>query len=195
MFHDCRQDSDALAVKHKIQLRNVHDTQAVHCLLNNIAVDARRPNLNELLNLHGFAVPARDNSVYMANPEFWSVRPLTSDMIERAASDVALLLRVRNEQRTVAGAAMNNASIEASNVYLEELRSRREGRVLRIDASSETMARIVGKGGARIRQLSTQTGVSICSSQQRPGVFRMVASTKAQLNNAERRIKSIAGVK
>ena len=90
IIHDRRQDSDALLHLLDIRLAGVHDT---------LALSDVQQGLNDTLKYYECPISAmHDRAVYTKNPEFWATRPLTADMIARAAGDIDNLFLLRDKQ-------------------------------------------------------------------------------------------------
>jgi exonuclease 3'-5' domain-containing protein 1 len=94
IIHDCRMDADALFHHLDIRLFNVHDTQAWDSVIH-----GSENNLNKTLLQNGCTPNMeRDHSVYDRNIAFWSTRPLTAQMVEWAAGDIANLFQLHEVQ-------------------------------------------------------------------------------------------------
>ena len=56
--------------------------------------------LNDCLQANGLSgVTLHDKSVYRSNPRFWETRPLTKEMLERAAEDTGALVALAQIQK------------------------------------------------------------------------------------------------
>ena len=151
IIHDCRQDSDALLHLLGIRLARVHDTSALSDV---------RQGLNATLEYYECPVSVmHDPSVYNTNPEFWATRPLTADMIARAAGDIDNLFLLRDKQQV----RLEHQETEwAARLAVQEcnLTVHRDAVVCCFSIDPALVGQFVGKGGANVNELREALGVS-----------------------------------
>eukprot|EP00742_Colponemidia_sp_Colp-10_P008672 GILJ01009407.1.p1 GENE.GILJ01009407.1~~GILJ01009407.1.p1 ORF type:complete len:856 (-),score=129.57 GILJ01009407.1:122-2689(-) len=116
VFHDCRRDTEALLHHLGITVKHIVDTQVVFALIQEYASvfantstkhsavvqrtsktksSCGRIGFNALLkqyNLSPNSEKDRVHDIMQQNPKFWSIRPLTMEMISYATQDVQHLL-------------------------------------------------------------------------------------------------------
>ena len=80
----------------------------------------RRTSLNDALSFYGLPCGVRDNSIYRVTPAFWAQRPMTQQMIDRAAGDIGMLNTMRNEQRKRATSLQAQQASRASEMDSSE---------------------------------------------------------------------------
>jgi hypothetical protein len=160
IIHDSRMDSDALKHLLDIKLTNVHDTSCWHEKINGIA----DVNLNEMLQANGLMPNAvRDKGIYDSNPAFWTIRPLTDQMISWAAGDVSLMFKVHARQITTASPEIVNQAIVLSNEFLDMARSAEIARFkVRVN-----VGKFIGTRGSNLRALQKSTNTLIYSYGKR----------------------------
>jgi hypothetical protein len=126
VIHDCKMDSDALLHRLGITLRSVHDTQICDQILRGkgTEVTTGMECLNIVLSRNGVeANTVRDKGVYDVNPAFWATRPMTPQMIQWAAGDVASMFQLFEIQMSqIEGGEMERELVKASNYNLRILR-------------------------------------------------------------------------
>jgi hypothetical protein len=96
ILHDARNDNEAL---YSVGIINEHfeDTQILHGLLTSLrGKPEKKIGLKELMQHYGFnhELKTTMKANYKSDPALWAKRPLTEDMIEYAACDVANLTTV-----------------------------------------------------------------------------------------------------
>jgi hypothetical protein len=178
IIHDCRMDSDALKHLMDIKLTHVHDTSCWHEKLKGDA----DVNLNDMLQAN-YLMPnaVRDRSIYDSNPTFWTIRPLTDQMISWAAGDVSLMFKVHARQVTTASSEIVGHAIRLSNEYLDMARSAEIARFkVRVN-----VGKFIGTRGSNIRSLQKSTRTLIYSYGKRGNndfmVFYKDAESLAQV--------------
>jgi hypothetical protein len=119
IMHGSKFDADALKHLHGITIVGIHDTQTCDNLLRGCG----EKSLNNVLLENGFrTIGLRDTKVYGTNPSFWATRPMTTNMIEWAASDVMSLFQLYDMQVGKASQAMRVKFNEASYTTAEKIR-------------------------------------------------------------------------
>ena len=163
VIHDCRMDSDALLHHCGINLVNVHDTSCWHAAITG----GRSKNLNDTL-MHYDLSPntIRNGSVYDRNPAFWATRPLTPQMIEWAAGDVAAMFTLQERQQARASHYATQHAVQKSEEFVSQPRRFEIGSVTVLNPG-----RFIGRGGETIRRLQDRTGTYIYSASQRSRNF------------------------
>lgn len=190
VLHDCKADSEALHLEFGIKLNNCHDTQAWH-----MAMSLDRPrNLNDALRLCGAPVNAtRDSSVYRHNPRFWATRPMTSQMVDWASSDVASLFELFDHQTKNATPAQRS---EAARLSEHNTVAFRDALGERVTVKQAKIGRLIGPSGANLRRMAAETGADfdIFTADRggvppgSPPVVLVRALTKAQLDAGVRQL-------
>lgn len=191
IVHDCRQDSDALNAQFGIQLSNVFDTSVWHKLMQN---SVKPENLNATLNYYNCSINvSRLSAPYKNNHRYWATRPLTQEMIKYASGDVAGLFQLRAKllecsvSRTDANKFMTSVK-NACKSAVSEFRGMKFHAVVAVAKSRR--GRVIGKGGANIRQIERQADV--CVSCTCETGFLLLADTQSKLDTATRLISSKA---
>jgi len=151
VIHDCRQDCDALFHHFGFVPRQIHDTQRAHFVLTG----TNDKNLNDTLEFNGFKVnKARERIDYKKDYAFWSHRPLTKQMIDHAAGDVALLANLAMSQLRRASEHQCEQIRTASRHAREELRSMRTDWI----ECGINMGEFIGRKGCNLRRIQQKTG-------------------------------------
>ena len=155
VIHDSRMDSDSLFHLHGISLKSIHDTSCFHAQITG----REDVNLNDTLQYYGISPnDIRDKNVYRFNPAFWATRPLTSKMIEWAASDVDRLVDVATKQLDRIGESDRVRALRLSQEYVKSARDMKVIQGLRVTIN---IGRFIGKRGANLRSLQRRTGTLI----------------------------------
>jgi stage III sporulation protein SpoIIIAA len=119
IFHDCRQDSGILFTQYDIHLRNVYDCQPVYALLckvQNRTIQAQ-VTLNELCRAYGYAGKANKAAEHCN----WDVRPMTTRMIQIAASAVQFLVEIHEKMMEEFEHSYVETISDVSRRYVEHL--------------------------------------------------------------------------
>lgn len=154
IIHDCRMDCDALFHLHGIKVINVHDTSCFHHIITGM----ENKNLNDTLNFNGISENSeRDKSVYKVNPKFWATRPLTSQMIKWASSDVDKLFTLQDKQLDGIAQARKSDAVSRSEDYARTTRGMKVVTGLTVNSPGL----FIGRGGQNIRDLSNRTATHI----------------------------------
>ncbi|XP_073055326.1 uncharacterized protein [Primulina eburnea] len=106
VIHDCKRDSEALFFQFGIRLNNVVDTQIAYSLIKEQEGDKRVPD--DYISFVGLlADPSYCGISYdekeevrvllRQDPNFWTYRPLSKQMVRAAADDVRFLLLIYNK--------------------------------------------------------------------------------------------------
>ncbi|KEH39963.1 putative ribonuclease D [Medicago truncatula] len=106
VIHDCKRDSEALYFQFGIKLNNVVDTQIAYSLLEEQEGQRRLPD--DYISLVGLLADPRycglsnvDKEevrvLLRQDPNFWTYRPLSEQMIHSAADDVRFLLYIYHQ--------------------------------------------------------------------------------------------------
>ncbi|KAK2398745.1 Polynucleotidyl transferase, ribonuclease H fold protein with HRDC domain-containing protein [Trifolium repens] len=106
VIHDCKRDSEALYFQFGIKLNNVVDTQIAYSLLEEQEGQKRLPD--DYISLVGLLADPRycglthvDKEevrvLLRQDPNFWTYRPLSEQMIHSAADDVRFLLYIYHQ--------------------------------------------------------------------------------------------------
>ena len=152
VVHDCRQDSDALYNIHDIKLGKVHDTSCFHACITG---DANK-NINDVLAYNELKVNVHRMQVdYRTNHAHWECRPLTREMIDHAANDVAQLPTLREFQ--LKGATAAQALFAAESKSSEKKTTLRDMQTVWI-ACRRPMGEFIGRRGCGIRAAERNTG-------------------------------------
>lgn len=152
VVHDCRQDSDALYHIHDIALGTVHDTSCFHSCITG---DAQK-NINDVLAYNGLGVNVHRMQVdYRTKHDHWAHRPLTREMTDHAANDVAQLPALRESQlRATPTARALHAAESKSTAYKTILRDMQTQWI----ACRYSMGQFIGHRGCGIRSAQRATG-------------------------------------
>ena len=160
IIHDCQMDSDALHHLLGINLANVHDTS---CWMATLSGKTHK-GLNDTLEY--FGVPSNSArggvSVYKTNHAYWATRPLTEQMIQRAAGDVQGMfeLQTRQLERLEAegdrAEALKLRAEKKSSTFLTWARGAETEHV-----EVQNVGRFIGKRGATIIDLKRRTNTLI----------------------------------
>lgn len=100
VIHDCKRDSEALYFQYGIRLHNVVDTQIAYHLIEE--QEGRKRTLDDYISFVGLLADARYcgisyyekkevRTLLKEDPNFWTYRPLSDQMIRAAADDVRFL--------------------------------------------------------------------------------------------------------
>mmetsp|Transcript_9583 Transcript_9583/g.21367 ORF Transcript_9583/g.21367 Transcript_9583/m.21367 type:complete len:377 (+) Transcript_9583:93-1223(+) len=166
IIHDCKMDSEVLHLHLDIELRNVHDTQAWHHVME--PQKRKKSNLNDTLKLYGCGTNlARDSSIYKNNPAFWASRPITEQMIRWASEDVATLFALHEAQllRCRDLAVDEVACKRASDENLRVLRDATFYERIAIHPSQLRL--VVGFQGENVSSLEDVTGAHLSVQEAR----------------------------
>jgi ribonuclease D len=159
IIHDCRTDSDVLYHLLNIKLTNVFDTSVGEMLIKNTTV---RTNLNNLLSNYSCSKnQLRTNDVrdfYKKNPNYWSVRPLTENMLNHAAGDVVGLYDIYDKM-----SKYNLDFLNKSNEAVDEFRKFKYFEVVKVFEGD--MGRIIGRGGSNLKRIENIAKVSITTKK------------------------------
>lgn len=103
VIHDCKRDSEALYFQYDIKLHNVVDTQIAYSLIEEQEGKKRTPD-DYISFVSLLADPRYCGVTYMEkeevrgllrkDPNFWTYRPMSDQMIRTAADDVRFLLHI-----------------------------------------------------------------------------------------------------
>ncbi|XP_020579891.1 uncharacterized protein LOC110024327 [Phalaenopsis equestris] len=103
VIHDCKRDSEALYFQYGIKLHNVVDTQIAYSLIeeqegNKAAMDDYISFVNLLADPRYCGVTYDEKEevrgLLRKDPNFWTYRPMSDQMIRTAADDVRFLLHI-----------------------------------------------------------------------------------------------------
>ncbi|CAN6583011.1 hypothetical protein ACFX13_043723 [Malus domestica] len=103
VIHDCKRDSEALYFQFGIKLNNVVDTQIAYSLIEE--QEGRKRLLDDYISFVGLLADPRYCGIsYLEkeevrfllrqDPNFWTYRPLSEQMVRAAADDVRFLLYI-----------------------------------------------------------------------------------------------------
>ncbi|XP_048444549.1 uncharacterized protein LOC103929643 isoform X1 [Pyrus x bretschneideri] len=103
VIHDCKRDSEALYFQFGIKLNNVVDTQIAYSLIEE--QEGRKKLLDDYISFVGLLADPRYCGIsYLEkeevrfllrqDPNFWTYRPLSEQMVRAAADDVRFLLYI-----------------------------------------------------------------------------------------------------
>ncbi|XP_008393669.2 uncharacterized protein [Malus domestica] len=103
IFHDCKRDSEALYFQFGIKLNNVVDTQIAYSLIEE--QEGQKRVLVDYISFVGLLADPRYCGIsYLEkeevrfllrqDPNFWTYRPLSEQMVRAAADDVRFLLHI-----------------------------------------------------------------------------------------------------
>ncbi|KAL5704539.1 hypothetical protein ACHQM5_022950 [Ranunculus cassubicifolius] len=103
VIHDCKRDSEALYFQFGIKLHNVVDTQIAYSLIEEQEGKTRSPD--DYISFVGLLGDPRYcgisylekeevRELLRKDPNYWTYRPLSEQMIRAAADDVRFLLRI-----------------------------------------------------------------------------------------------------
>ncbi|KAK9101237.1 hypothetical protein Scep_024667 [Stephania cephalantha] len=103
VIHDCKRDSEALYFQFGIKLHNVVDTQIAYSLIEE--QEGRKKSPDDYISFVGLlADPQYCGISYLEkqevrvllrqDPDFWTYRPLSEQMVRAAADDVRFLLHI-----------------------------------------------------------------------------------------------------
>ena len=121
VMHDCRKTSDCLHHFCDITLVNVHDTSCYEQI-----IDPRRDGytgLNTLFQRYGLKRSmVREKDFYKKNPDYWTSRPLTDEMILWAAADIEQLHKIaRQQKKCLTSVSERQAARRQSDGYVRDL--------------------------------------------------------------------------
>lgn len=156
VIHDSRMDCDALFHLDGIRVVNMHDTSCCHSVITG----REDESLNDLLSHNRISeIEMRDKSVYKINPAYWATRPITTTMIEWAASDVDKLLLLATMQKDKLEKMGNyDEAMEKSSEFTTVVRDMKLARGLQCRAN---VGRFIGTRGCNIRSLQKRTNTMI----------------------------------
>jgi 3'-5' exonuclease len=161
IIHDVKADSDALDHLLGISVAAIHDTQAYQMMLRPTG-DSRGLNLNSTLQQFGCPVNnIRDANVYKANPAFWATRPLTQQMVQWAAGDVAALHMLRCQQLDL---ATEEQLVLAANTSEANIREMRDAIAESVFIMTSRKWTFIGPQGSNLRRFMAQHSVHVCST-------------------------------
>lgn len=185
IIHDCRQDSDVLFNHLGIKLVNVFDTFVWNMVMSGVS---SRMNLNDTLTAFGCAINddrVRMKDIYKINPRFWSLRPVTSDMISYAAGDVSVLFDLYRAMHLKVESNPEQQEIAEKNC-VEALGSFRDCQFYAIlNIPADQRGKVIGRGGCNILKIEKATGGWITSKSEG---FLILAPNKKQLAALKKRV-------
>jgi hypothetical protein len=177
VMHDSRMAGDVLYHRYGIRLVNVHDTSCCHHVETNM-YEAQQ---NAILRHNGLEEnPHRGKTFYKENPNIWSVRPWSPDMLEWGASGLAKLLTLADRQ---------TATLRARNQYEYAVHQSTEFAMSLADMELQhgikaliPALQLIGVGGSNIRRLRHETGTSVYQTNDSPRTWMVYYKTQDALD-------------
>jgi len=184
VIHDSKNDADVLQGK-GIHVNHVFDTLVGCQILCGV-----NKNLNDALAYFDCKVnTARGSIDYDSTPRYWEARPLTPAMLEYAAGDVAELFELYTEQqrRLTSSGKAPSTWLVAMEAQLD--RARGCPFHFCILVPDHKKGRVIGKGGANLRDVESRSGASLQANRQ--GGFLILGRTQAIVDAAKRMVQEL----
>jgi hypothetical protein len=177
VMHDSRMAGDVLYHRYGIRLVNVHDTSCCHYVETNM-YEAQQ---NAILRHNKLEEnPHRGKTFYKENPNIWSVRPWSPDMLAWGASGLAKLLTLADRQ---------TATLRARNQYEYAVHQSTEFAMSLADMELQhgikaliPALQLIGVGGSNIRRLRHETGTSVYQTNDSPRTWMVYYKTQDALD-------------
>ncbi|CAN6539715.1 unnamed protein product [Malus baccata var. baccata] len=159
VIHDCKRDSEALYFQFGIKLNNVVDTQIAYSLIEE--QEGQKRVLVDYISFVGLLADPRYCGIsYLEkeevrfllrkDPNFWTYRPLSEQMVRAAADDVRFLLHIYYKMmEKLNQQSLWYLAVRADNLKVEG--NAPEEEILSVlDVPPGKMGRVIGRRGASI---------------------------------------------
>ncbi|CAN6682348.1 unnamed protein product [Malus baccata var. baccata] len=170
VIHDCKRDSEALYFQFGIKLNNVVDTQIAYSLIEE--QEGQKRVLVDYISFVGLLADPRYCGIsYLEkeevrfllrkDPNFWTYRPLSEQMVRAAADDVRFLLHIYYKMmEKLNQQSLWYLAVRADNLKVEG--NAPEEEILSVlDVPPGKMGRVIGRRGASILAIKESCNAEI----------------------------------